>query len=184
MLTGDHVSIRPLREADSALFFRWWNDPEVMRHVGFPDGLQLSREAVRQRIADAVRSGRELAESRRFVIEDLDSGTPIGEISYSRWDQRGSRVAIGIKICEKNARRKGRATEALRLFSSHLFQHLGVHDISLDTLAGNLAARRLYGKVGFREMETRQNGYFCEASSSHEDVVKYELSRDALPGIA
>ncbi len=37
------VIIRGLTGADTSLLHRWWNDPDVMTHVGFPNGLNLSR---------------------------------------------------------------------------------------------------------------------------------------------
>ena len=175
--------IRGLTGADTSLLHRWWNNPDVMTHVGFPNGLNLSRIKVEKIVAASTGSDTEFRAERRFIIETVKPAMPIGELNYSGWDKVNGKVSIGIKICEQNALRKGYASAALYGFISYVFEHLAVHKIELDTLARNQAARRLYEKIGFSMTGIIPNGFREEATGAYEDVVLFEILRSSWPSV-
>ena len=177
------VIIRGLTGADTSLLHRWWNDPDVMTHVGFPNGLNLSRLEVEKIVAASTRSDTGPPEQRRFVIEAVKPAMAIGELNYSGWDKVIGKVSIGIKICEQSALRKGYASAALCCFISYLFERLDVTKIELDTLARNQAARRLYEKIGFSMAGVTPNGFLEEMTGVYEDVVLFELLRSSWPSV-
>ena len=65
-------------------------------------------------------------------------------------DENGDRLAIGIDLPEENARGKGLATHALRLFMAYLHS-LGFTELYTQTWSGNERMIGLAEKLGFTE---------------------------------
>ena len=100
--TRDNSSMPPLFEtprllirratvsdADVDFFLRLWNDPRVMRFVGFPRGLGLEAVQVRQAIQRGLEQGDERRLDARLVAERKQDGTPVGECKLGTPDARG-----------------------------------------------------------------------------------------------
>ena len=80
--------IRNAEEKDAEILMNWWNNGKVMEHAGFPNGLQITKEKVKQQLEKHD-------DNNRRLIMEYD-GTLIGEMCYTHlWDS----VDIGIKIC-------------------------------------------------------------------------------------
>ena len=175
-LRTDRLFIRPVSIFDVPVLHKWWNDPRIMMHVGFPDGLQLKLNDVYNMIIKAQKRDHILATDRRFIIEKSINLEPIGEISYSSWEPEAKVVSVGIKICNLSAQRQGYAFEAMNCFIVFFQSHLLVNKIVLNTYSKNLPARRLYEKVGFIPVMTRKQFKFSKTYNSYQDVVFYEYT--------
>lgn len=46
----EELCIRNAEEADCAQLAKWWNDGSVMAHAGFPRGLGITAEEIREQI--------------------------------------------------------------------------------------------------------------------------------------
>ena len=137
--SGD-LLIRDAADADAEQLAAWWNDGAVMAHAGFPLGLGTTAEKVRGQLA------RGSDERGRVLILEL-AGRPIGEMSWSRAEERTAE--IGIKICERDCQEKGLGRVALSLLIRELFAR-GYGRIALDTNRENRRARHVYELLGFR----------------------------------
>ncbi|MCI9073563.1 MAG: GNAT family N-acetyltransferase [Lachnospiraceae bacterium] len=119
----EELCIRNAEEADCAQLAKWWNDGSVMAHAGFPRGLGITAEEIREQIkydSDQTRC--------RLLIEY--KGLAIGEMSYYN---RGNHIAeIGIKICETAHQEKGLGKVLLSMLIEELFS-MGYEKIILDT---------------------------------------------------
>ena len=62
--SSDEVIIRHLKQSDSRVLHRWWNDPNIMHHVGIPNGLNLSQEEINERVAALIQSKAQLQKRR------------------------------------------------------------------------------------------------------------------------
>lgn len=175
MIQGERVQIRPLRQADAEILSVWWNIPETMAHAGFPSGLMRSVDSIEEEVAEECRK-KTYADQRRMMI--CEGKRPIGEISYSHWDQRNRSVEFGIKIAREADRGRGLGTEALRLWLSYLFAYLAVDRIHLSTMPGNEAAQRLYCNLGFQEYGRARKAYFDARSNLFVDVILMDLLRE------
>lgn len=159
----DRIIIRDASEEDAEKVASWWNDGEVMAHVGFPDGLGVSVEEVRNSII------RSLSDSSYQIIE-ID-GVPAGELSHS--DTGEGICEIGIKICDRTFQDKGLGKKILSLYIKDLFSS-GFKKIVLDTNLENKRAQHVYERLGFRMVRINKDSWE-DQKGRLQSSVDYEL---------
>jgi len=175
---GKKTAIRPITLEDAEIFARWWNDGRVMKDVGFPEGLGISLEKVREDFQKEIREGKKgFPDSRRFVILDRLTDQPVGEISFGKIDYSKRSCRIGMKIGKVTEQGKGLGADALQTFMDYLYDRYGFWSIDIDVLSDNQRALGLYQKVGFVIEEEVQN-YWTDPSGNHRDVVFLKHQRE------
>ncbi|GAP15097.1 acetyltransferase [Longilinea arvoryzae] len=169
-LIGKRVQLRPLEKSDLPLIVRWNNDPEVRGLTGevFPSSLD-NTQAWYDRIKDDP--------SRVwFIIEERETGTPIGEAGLLRifpaWRTTDLTIIIGNKTCQG----KGYGTEAITLLMDYAFGALALHRISIGVVGFNERALAFYEKVGFRREGIQRDGYFYNHQFS--DFIMLSILED------
>jgi len=164
----ENLVIRNANAADAAQLGAWWRDGTVMAHAGFPNGISITDDEIKEDLA----AGSD--EVGRVLIIEADS-LPIGEMSYRNV---GNQTAeIGIKICDATQQEKGFGSELINMFICELFCNYGYEKIILDTNLDNERAQHVYEKNGFRRVGVK---YDCWKSQLGElqSAVDYEMSRD------
>jgi aminoglycoside 6'-N-acetyltransferase-1b len=157
LIRRDNLTVRAAVPADAKLLGGWWRDGDIMKFSGYPEGMDITDEAVEKQILSCS------DDTFRLLILELD-GEPVGELDYHVMDCKT--VQTGIKICDAKLRGKGLGTRFMRLLLSELFGAKGFARIILDVAHDNIPARRMYEKCGFRER------------SQTPAVVYYELTKD------
>lgn len=165
MLTGKLVRLRPVEPADFECLWRWGQDPDVVRWMssGYPESL----EQARRRLAEAPRNG---YENCRFIIESLSDRRAVGFVRLRGAKPEVGNAELDIQLGEKDVWGRGYATEAMRLACRYGFDEMRLHRISLDFVAENTAARRVYEKVGFVE-EGRVRECFRRDGRWHDMIL-------------
>lgn len=121
---------------------RLWAGGDVMKFVGFPDGLHKTDEAM-QRWMDRIMAARP-ATNHYSVFEN---GIYCGEVFYSIDKNHGSSAALDIKLF-KFARGRGIATAALTHAIKEAFKN-GAEKVWVDPNPENAKAIALYERLGF-----------------------------------
>jgi RimJ/RimL family protein N-acetyltransferase len=98
--------------------------------------------------------------SHRFAIEDLESGTHIGNCMYYDLDTRSEEAELGIMVGDRGYWNHGYGQDAVTLLLDHLFDRLRLKRVYLKTLDWNIRAQRSFSKDGFREYGTGDQGRF------------------------
>lgn len=161
----NNLTIRNATSKDASILFKWWNDGKVMAHAGFPNGLGISKEMIKEQIS------KEADETGRTLIIEAD-GMPIGEMSYR---SKGNAIAeIGIKICDFSMQEKGLGKKLLSMFINVLFKDLGYKKIILDTNLNNHRAQHVYEKLGFQKLRVNRNAW-KDQLGIYQSSVDYEL---------
>ena len=139
------LEIRETTLEDLKNIQRLWADGEVMRFVGFPEGLQESDEDLRAWIEhlSAVRP----RVNHWSVYED---GVYCGETNYCI-DADSRSASLDIKLF-KSARGRGIATKALTYAIEAAFQN-GAETVWVDPAPDNARALALYRRLGFTQKE-------------------------------
>lgn len=98
---------------------------------------------------------------------------PVGLIGLLNIDTTNQKAEFYISMGEPGFKRRGIATQACTSMVQYAFQSLKLHKVYLNADAKNVAARRLYEKVGFH-----QEGYFKDeliADGKMLDRVRYAI---------
>jgi RimJ/RimL family protein N-acetyltransferase len=149
-----------------------WNDGEVMRYVGYPQGLRIDEQGM-QEWFEWLEQHRGI-DREHWIIEN-GRGEPIGEAYYKAEHEyygyppaqqvtsppnRAEKMAqIDIKLA-RGFWEQGYAADALRALIRYLFEK-GFETIVVSPNPANQAALRLYERLGFepkhrfRSEETR-----------------------------
>ncbi len=137
------IEIKETRVEDLENVRRLWADGDVMRFVGFPDGLHKTHEEMLEwyRRLDSRRPGTE----HYSVFED---GVYCGEAYYRIEKEHDNAAALDIKLFGF-ARGRGIATEALSFAVKEAFAH-GAETVWVDPDPENLKAIALYERLGFK----------------------------------
>jgi len=164
------VNVREVRESDLEEIMRLWNDGEVMKFVGFPQGLGINMEemlAWYQRL-DARRP---LVNAYAIYADGLGY---CGESFYRIEEKSSNSAALDIKLFKK-ARGQGLGTIGLTYAIEQAFAH-GASRVWVDPHPENEKALALYRRLGFVEKKTPA---FLKADESHMNPpgVYMEITR-------
>jgi diamine N-acetyltransferase len=177
-IEGEHVSLGPIRREHIPLYLRWINDFGTTRMLGLPPRPMTLEQEIAW-FEQAASSGAQPL----FTIYERATGRPIGNCGLHEVDHHNRRTVVGIMIGEPDARGRGLGTEAMRLLLDYAFTVLGMHSVMLTVFEYNLAGRRCYEKVGFREIGRRResrwyNGRFWDEISM--DILTSEFASPVL----
>lgn len=148
--------LRPLERSDLPSLVRWNNDPEIRSLTGeaYPSSLENTQAWFDRIKEDPSRVW--------FIIEERETGAPIGECGLLRifpaWRTTDLTIIIGDQTCHG----KGYGTEAITLLMDYAFGALALHRISIGVVGFNQRALAFYEKVGFQREGVQRDGYFYQ----------------------
>lgn len=141
------VVLREFEESDIPAKVRWINDPEVNRylHYDIPLREDRTREWFRRKKGDAGRLD--------YVIDVMDNGKPVpaGLVGLLNIDATNRKAEFYITVGEKAYWGVGVASKASVEFIDFCFRTFFLNRLYLFTERGNLPARRLFEKTGFKK---------------------------------
>ena len=140
------VEIKETTQADIKDVQRLWADGDVMRFVGFPDGLRETDEAMRDWFQWIV--SMRPAANHFSIFED---GVYCGEAYYEIDQEHGGGAALDIKLFGF-ARGRGIATKALSRAMEAAFEN-GANRAWVDPDPQNAKAIALYERLGFKRKD-------------------------------
>lgn len=144
MITIKETTIEEIKNVQ-----RLWADGDVMRFVGFPDGLHETDEAMREWI-NWLNDARPI--DNHFSIYEDDAYC--GEVGYSI-DVSNCSAAMDIKLFQF-ARGRGIATQALSYAISEASRN-GAKTVWVDPNPQNVKAIALYERLGFKQKDMPNN---------------------------
>jgi len=170
------LGVRGLCEEDIPGNYRnWLNDPDVCRynsHCVFPTSVKELETFVHSIEGDRSRIV--------WAIDDLKSGTHIGNVALQAINYIYRRAEFAILIGEKAFWGRGYAFEASSLLLKHGFEKLNLNRIYCGTAADNQGMIKLAKKLkmvqeGLRRQDLFLNGRFV-------DTIEFGVLRDEFLG--
>jgi len=157
MLIGTHVRLRALERDDVPTFVRWFNDPEVRRHLAWFEPMSRAREERWFETEYLVAKDKFV-----FAIEARidEAWLLVGNSSLEDISWKNRSAGLGIVLGEKEHWGRGYGTEAVRVLLRFAFGELALNRVELTVLADNARAQRCYEKAGFRREGTRRAAIF------------------------
>lgn len=138
----ERLIVRPAMESDLDFYFTLWTNPEVMKHVGFQQGIPLTQKEMRAR---PFMQG-ETEFDQLLVIELKATGQAIGECKLSRPDDDGV-AEPDIKLLPAYwGHRYG--SEVWQGIVSYQFRNTDCEAIVTTPNVDNTAAIKLYEAAG------------------------------------
>jgi RimJ/RimL family protein N-acetyltransferase len=167
------IRIPTTKDEDVDLYFQLWNDPQVMKNVGFPKGLMMRREEIIAQLARAENSEFD----RTLIVIDKESNTPIGECKLGNPDEEGV-AHTDVKLLPAFWG-KGFGVEIKQGLVDYLFTHTSCNSIEASPNRSNIASQKMQEKVGAKHI--REGTYhFPEHMRSFTKPVElfiYRLDR-------
>lgn len=165
-ITGGSVRLRMLTADDLPMTLAWRNRDDVRRWFRQSAEIDIATHVAwfeEQQLVDDVLV---------FVVEDQQTGQPVGQVSIYHIDRETGEAEVGRFIAAPNASGKGFIRAAIIALTHFAFHELSLSRLYLEVFADNARAIRLYGSVGF--------GVFAgPANDAMSDMVMMEMKRPA-----
>ena len=146
------ITIRKFEKSDIPKKVEWINNPANNRFLHY--NIPLSVEGT-ERWFDSHQG-----ETTRYDAVIEADGVPVGTIGLLSIDRKNSKAEYYIAMGETSYKGKGVAKEASKLILAYGFEELGLNRIYLFTEVDNIAAQKLFERVGFkREGILKQDVY-------------------------
>lgn len=175
IIQSSRIKVREVTMDDVKTFLNWWNDPQVMKDVGFEEGLKLTYDQVYEQFLKRTKQKSSKA-SKLWIVFDQDNH-PIGEFSYGEHNDVERSCRIGLKICDVKAQGKGLGKHLLLQGMHYLFSTLDYHKIYIDTLTTNKRAIQLYQTIGAATLEVKKN-FWTNPQNIVFDAIFFECLRE------
>lgn len=144
-ITGEHIFLRPITDADTELVVAWRNQ-ESVRHNFIYRGA-FTAEGHREWLRTKVATGQVV----QFMIGVTDTGELIGSVYFRDINPEYRKAEYGIFIGATDATGRGYGTETAQLAVAYARDVLKLHKVILRVYADNKGAVRSYEKAGFRQ---------------------------------
>jgi RimJ/RimL family protein N-acetyltransferase len=175
-LETDRLILRQFTEADVDALVELDSDPDVMRFIN--GGRPTAREEIREDILPAF-----LAYYQRYAGYGFWAAVEKTTGEFLGWfhlrPPRGAgpgEVELGYRL-RRSAWGKGYATEGSRALIDKGFTELGVQRVVAETMAVNLASRRVMEKAGLKLVRTFHQPWPDPIDGDEHGDVEYALSR-------
>ena len=144
MYTGT-ILIKETKEEDLKNILALWNNGEVMKYVGFPNGLEYNYE----KILNWYKKNKEFKFFDHYSIYTEEYGY-CGETGYEIDNNGKKNIGLDIKL-RSEVQGRGIAEYSLRYIIEYLCREEKIISVWVDPNENNWKARKLYKKIGFIE---------------------------------
>lgn len=153
-----NVTIRKFEREDIPKKVEWINNPANNQFLHYDIPIEVGKT---QKWYD-----NNVGRTDRYDAVIEADGIPCGTIGLLSVDIKNSKAEYYIAMGETSLKGKGVSTQASRLILEYAFKKLGLNRVYLFTEVENIAAQRLFEKVGFIK-----EGYIREDALSHGKYV-------------
>jgi RimJ/RimL family protein N-acetyltransferase len=138
----ERLIVRTATVEDVDLFYALWTNPQVMKNVGFPHGLRVTRSELKERLSKQGRSEFE----QLLVVEPKATGQAIGKCKLSYPDEEGI-ADPDIKLLPEFWGHKY-GVEAWRELVAYQFTHSDCDAVQATPNVENIASVKMQEAVG------------------------------------
>lgn len=144
-LETPNLHLRPLIDADRALYCRLYTDEKVMAHVGSP----LSSDAAQRAFARVLRQIAAVpARSRYWIVHVRATGDAVGLMALVPDVDDADSAEVGVLLLPE-AQGRGYATEAIAALADRVFANSRLQRLWTRHASGHAAAVGLMHRLGF-----------------------------------
>ncbi|HWL35450.1 MAG TPA: GNAT family protein [Frankiaceae bacterium] len=173
MLSGERVTLRPVRPDDVEQLYEWRIDLATWGDQTDEAPYALTLESYRRASEESAATGKNVS-----WAAEVD-GTLVGRAGMFAFDELSRNAEVGLGFGPEH-RGKGYGREVLRLLLDFGFTHRNLHRVWLECTATNEAAIRAYTAAGFvEEGRLREHAWLRGA---YVDMVRMAVLRSEWSG--
>lgn len=166
----DRLTIRRAAVADAEMFYALWTNPDVMKHVGFPNGLPTTRQEIEERLQN---QGEEVY-GRLLVVVLQATGERIGECFMTQPNTAGV-AETDVKLLPAHWGHKY-GVEIKRGLLNYLFKHTACSCVQATPNIHNIASIKMQEAVGGIRAGTGKS-LIPQAAGEKSVTVEYIIYR-------
>ncbi|MCI0330015.1 MAG: GNAT family N-acetyltransferase [candidate division Zixibacteria bacterium] len=172
-LKTERLILEPLQSRHAALLFQTLSDPAIYIFIPFdpPKSVEALAERYGHLSVGHSADGKDIW--LNFALRKLEDDAYVGTVQATI---TGKRAYVAYELGPAHWG-KGYATEAVRTLIAHLFKDYKVEVIRAETDTRNDRSATLLERLGFVQIEKKENADHFKGSPSHEFI--YELLREA-----
>jgi len=148
LLQNDILRLRALEPTDLELLYQWENNPSIweVSNTLSPYSKYILHQYIENSFRDIVES-----KQLRLIIELANNQycEPVGTIDLFEIDFYHKRAGIGILIASEEHRKKGYASEAIKLMEEYSANHLLLLQVHCKINEDNLPSLKLFKQIGY-----------------------------------
>jgi RimJ/RimL family protein N-acetyltransferase len=168
VLTGERVTLRPVRPDDVERLYEWRVDLATWGHQTDEAPYPMTLEAYRRGHEEAATTGKNVSWAAEV------GGTLVGRAGMFAFDELARNAEVGLGFGPGH-RGKGYGREVLGMLLDFGFTHRNLHRIWLECTATNEAAIRCYAAAGFvEEGRLREHAW---VGGAYVDMVRMAVLR-------
>src|SRR5262245_30817232 len=169
---GDRIRLTSPIAGDARTLSEWYQDSQFSRHLDAIPAYPKGESEVNRWLDDVSGASAGAKNDYLFVIRPLDSSLTMGFVHLGDilWSHGVGWLAIGLG---SEFQGQGYGYEAMNLTLQFAFNEINLHRVQLTVFSYNIAAIRLYEKLGFqREGVFRE---FMQRDGQRYDMYLYGL---------
>ncbi len=159
--------IRKSEEKDTPLFYSLWTNGEVMKFVGFPKGLKVTEEEIK----DGILKQSEDEYNKPLVVQVKEPGETIGECKLGLPDKNGISETDVKLLPEFHG--KGYGKEIKKGLVDYLFTNTNCSGIKATPNKLNIASQKMQEAVGACKVGESSYKFPDHMKEYTEDVHSY-----------
>ena len=167
-LETQRLALRRFTEDDVDHLFALHNDPDVMRFLN--GGRPTQREEIEREYRERF------AGDGYWAAVEKATGEFVGWFAFNQKESGPEEAELGYRL-KRSAWGKGYATEGSRALIRKGFTELGVRRVWAQTMAVNLASRRVMEKAGLAYVQTLHLQWEEPLPGTEHGEVEYALTK-------
>lgn len=146
-LTGKSIRLRAVEPEDAEIIFEWENNTEVW--LISTTLAPFSKDEIIRYVKTANRDIFAMRQLRLMIETNDNQAITVGSIDLYDFDPQHQRAGVGILIAADENRRKGYASEALKLLVRYSFDILLLKQLYCTIPTDNEPSIKLFESLGF-----------------------------------
>lgn len=174
ILETDICKLRAVDPEDLNYIYELENNPALwdVGHTLTP----YSKFTIREYLENAHRDIYEVKQLRLAICKKDDS--IVGVVDLYDFDPYHKRAGVGIVIPQDLDRSKGYASAGLQMMIDYSFNRLRMHQLYAGIADDNLASRKLFEKLRFRESGIKKD--WIATDQSYKNEILYQLINEKI----
>ena len=157
-------------------YLSWMCDAQITQNLVKP-----SNELTTKDLYEYVNSLRESDNNYIFAIREIKNGMHLGNLRIGPIDWSKKDSKFGIMIGDASFHGKGIGTEALELTVDFGFNFLDLKTFTLEVTDNNIAAIKVYKKIGMRKIGLVEKGFIKE--NIQRDLFVFQIAKEMFDSI-